>query len=61
MSLIKIIKPLDWVIFAVGAFVVARMDFSAMTLVDVIYMTTLIMWFFMLVFRIYLVKKRERR
>ena len=47
------IKPLDFVILIVGGIVVSRVDFSNVTLVDVIYMTTFLMWFLFLLARLY--------
>lgn len=47
------VKPLDFVIFVVGVIVVSQVDFSNVTLVDVIYMTTFLMWFLFLLARIY--------
>ncbi|MBR1759660.1 MAG: hypothetical protein IJ812_08240 [Schwartzia sp.] len=47
------IKPLDFVIMIVGGIMISRVDFSNVTLVDVIYMTTFLMWFLFLLARIY--------
>ena len=47
------IKPLDFVIMIVGGIMISRVDFSNVTLVDVIYMTTFLMWFLFLLVRIY--------
>ena len=47
------IKPLDFVILIVGGIVISRIDFSNVTMVDVIYMTTFLMWFLFLLARIY--------
>ncbi len=47
------VKPLDFVILIVGGIMISRVDFSNVTLVDVIYMTTFLMWFLFLLARIY--------
>ena len=47
------VKPLDFVILIVGGIMISRVDFSNVTLVDVIYMTTILMWFLFLLARIY--------
>lgn len=47
------VKPLDFVILIVGGIMISRVDFSSVTLVDVIYMTTFLMWFLFLLARIY--------
>ena len=47
------VKPLDFVILIVGAIVISQVDFSNVTLVDIIYMTTFLMWFLFLLARIY--------
>ena len=47
------VKPLDFVIMIVGGIMISRVDFSNVTLVDVIYMTTFLMWFLFLLARIY--------
>ena len=47
------IKPLDFVILIVGGIMISRVDFSNVTMVDVIYMTTFLMWFLFLLARIY--------
>lgn len=47
------IKPLDFIILIVGGIVISRIDFSNVTLVDVIYMTSFLMWFLFLLARIY--------
>ena len=47
------VKPLDFVILIVGGIMISRVDFSSVTLVDVIYMTTFLMWFMFLLARIY--------
>ena len=47
------IKPLDFVILIVGGIVISQVDFSNVTMVDVIYMTTFLMWFLFLLARIY--------
>ena len=47
------VKPLDFVILIVGGIVISQVDFSNVTLVDVIYMTTFLMWFLFLLARIY--------
>ena len=47
------IKPLDFVILIVGSIVISQVDFSNVTMVDVIYMTTFLMWFLFLLARIY--------
>lgn len=46
-------KPLDLVIAIVGGIVISQIDFSNVTMVDVIYMTTFLMWFLFLLARIY--------
>ena len=45
------VKPLDFVILIVGGIMISRVDFSNVTLVDVIYM--FLMWFLFLLARIY--------
>ncbi len=47
------VKPLDFVIMIVGGIVISRIDFSNVTLVDVIYMTSFLMWFLFWLARIY--------
>ncbi len=47
------IKPLDFVILIVGGIVISQVDFSNVSLVDVIYMTSFLMWFLFLLARIY--------
>ena len=47
------IKPLDFVIMIVGGIVLSQVDYSNVTMVDVIYMTTFLMWFLFLLARIY--------
>ena len=47
------VKPLDFVILLVGGIMISRVDFANVTLVDVIYMTTFLMWFLFLLARIY--------
>lgn len=47
------IKPLDFVILIVGGIVISQVDFSNVTLVDVIYMTSFLMWFLFWLARIY--------
>lgn len=47
------VKPLDFVILIVGGIMLSRVDFANVTLVDVIYMTTFLMWFLFLLARIY--------
>ncbi len=47
------VKPLDFVILIVGGIMISRVDFANVTLVDVIYMTTFLMWFLFLLARIY--------
>ncbi|MBR1552848.1 MAG: hypothetical protein IJ631_02400 [Schwartzia sp.] len=47
------VKPLDFVILIVGVIVISQVDFSNVTMVDVIYMTTFLMWFLFLLARIY--------
>lgn len=47
------VKPLDFVIMIVGGIMISRVDFANVTLVDVIYMTTFLMWFLFLLARIY--------
>ncbi len=47
------VKPLDFVILIVGVIVISQVDFSNVTLVDVIYMTSFLMWFLFLLVRIY--------
>ena len=47
------VKPLDFVILIVGGIMISRVDFSSVTLVDVIYMTMFLMWFLFLLARIY--------
>ena len=47
------IKPLDFVILIVGGIMSSRVDFSNVTMVDVIYMTTFLMWFLFWLARIY--------
>ena len=45
------VKPLDFVILIVGGIVISQVDFSNVTLVDVIYM-----WFLFLLARIYFMR-----
>ena len=47
------IKPLDFVILIVGGIVISQVDFSNVTLVDVIYMTSFLMWFLFWLARVY--------
>lgn len=54
MELIKKVKAVDWIIAVLGAIMLLRVDFGNVTLVDIIYMTILIMWFLMLLLRLYL-------
>lgn len=53
------VKPLDFVILIVGGIVVSKVDFSEVTLVDIIYMTTFLMWFLFLLVRIYFLRIRR--
>ena len=59
MRILKMIKPLDWVICAIGVFVFIKVDFHNVTIEDVIYMTVLLMWFLMLCVRLYIQSKRS--
>ena len=47
------IKPLDFIILIVGGIVISRIDFSNVTMVDVIYMTSFLMWFLFWIARVY--------
>ena len=59
MRILKMIKPLDWVICAIGVFVFIRVDFHNVTIEDVIYMTVILMWFLMLCVRLYIQSRRS--
>lgn len=50
------VKPLDFLILIVGGIVISQVDFSNVTMVDVIYMTTFLMWFLFLLARIYFMR-----
>jgi|GEM_PF-2649126 cytochrome b subunit of formate dehydrogenase len=54
--LFKWIHPLDFVIMIVGGIVISKVDFSNVTLIDVIYMTSYLMWFLFLLVRIYFIR-----
>lgn len=48
------VKPLDWIIAVVGAIMIFQVDFSNVTFIDVVYMTVFIMWFGMLLMRLWI-------
>lgn len=52
MKVLKLVKPLDWIIAVMGMFLLIMVDFDNVTLVNVIYMTVLLMWFLMLLVRL---------
>ncbi len=52
----KWVKPLDFVIMIVGGIVISKVDFSNVTMVDVIYMTSYLMWFLFLLVRMYFIR-----
>ena len=58
MELLKKVKAIDWIIAALGVIMLLRVDFSNVQLVDIIYMTVLIMWFLMLLLRLFLQSDR---
>ena len=39
MKVLKLVKPLDWIIAVMGMFLLIMVDFDNVTLVNVIYMT----------------------
>lgn len=55
-KIFKWVKPLDFVIMIVGGIVISKVDFSNVTMVDVIYMTSYLMWFLFLLVRIYFIR-----
>lgn len=55
-KIFKWVKPLDFVIMLVGGIVISKVDFSNVTMVDVIYMTSYLMWFLFLLVRIYFIR-----
>lgn len=59
-KLVKLIKPLDWIIAAMAIIMLARMDFGAVDLIDIVYLTTLVMWFIMLLVRLYMEYNKDR-
>lgn len=59
-KLVKLIKPLDWIIAAMAVIMLARMDFGAVDLIDIVYLTTLVMWFIMLLVRLYMEYNKDR-
>lgn len=61
MKILKMVKPLDWVIGAIGAIMLLRINFSNVDLIDVIYMTVFIMWFGMLLMRLWIQWCRSQR
>lgn len=52
----KWVNPLDFVIMIVGGIVISKVDFSNVTMIDVIYMTSYLMWFLFLLVRIYFIR-----
>ena len=52
----KWVKPLDFVIMIVGGIVISKVDYSNVTMVDVIYMTSYLMWFLFLLVRMYFMR-----
>ena len=55
----KVMKPMDGIILIVAVvYVTALLDFSAMTLPDVFYLTAIIMWAGSFIVRLYLLSKR---
>lgn len=54
------IKPIDGVILLAGGFLAARVDFDHVTLVDVIYLASIAMWFVFLLVRLYLIRRNRR-
>lgn len=59
-KLVKLIKPLDCIIAAMAVIMLARMDFGAVDLIDIVYLTTLVMWFIMLLVRLYMEYNKDR-
>lgn len=55
------VKPLDFGILIVGLLLLVQVDFSQVTLADIIYMASFAMWFVFLLVRIYLVRRNRRR
>lgn len=56
----KVMKPVDGIILIVAVvYVTALLDFSAMTLPDVFYLTAIIMWAGSFIVRLYLLSKRD--
>ena len=54
IKILKMVKPLDWIIAVVGAIMIFQVDFSNVTFIDVVYMTVFIMWFGMLLMRLWI-------
>lgn len=55
----NVIKPVDGILFFVSVvYLTALVDFSAVTLPDVFYMTAIIMWAGSFLVRLYLLSKR---
>lgn len=55
----NVIKPVDGILFFVSAiYLTALVDFSAVTLPDVFYLTAIVMWAGSFLVRLYLLSKR---
>ncbi len=61
MQYLKMIKVVDWIIAVVAVVLFTQMDFNNMTIPGVLYLTAFIMWFGMLLIRIYLQATKKRR
>ena len=59
-KIFKWVHPLDFVIMIVGGIMISKVDFSNVTIIDVIYMTSYLMWFLFLLVRIYFIRLNRK-
>lgn len=55
------IKPFDIIIFLLACIIVMRIDFNNVDIIDVVYLATFVLWFGQLIFRILLIRKKQKQ
>ena len=57
-KIFKAVHPFDWLIFLAALVIFGKLDFDALSTVDIIYLVTFVLWFVMFALRIAIVLRR---
>ena len=56
----KAVHPFDWLIAVAALIIFAKLDFAALTTVDIIYLVTFVVWAVLFALRIIIVLRGEK-